>query len=100
MPEVKTIRGVATEIADLVVAKNSAYDNSFSNSGAFIRLLYPNGISPDQVDDLLVLVRIFDKQMRIANRKNAFGESPWIDIAGYALLAATRHENTKKKRKH
>jgi hypothetical protein len=48
--------------------------------------LYPDGVKPEQYIDLLVTVRIVDKLFRIANKKDAFGENPWQDIAGYGLL--------------
>jgi hypothetical protein len=73
-------------VGQLVERKNRAYGDSFRKSGAFLRLLYPNGIQPEQYDDALLLVRIFDKQMRIATAKGAFDESPYEDIAGYGLL--------------
>ena len=55
-----------------------------------LRILYPSGVSPDQYDDLLAVARIVDKLFRIANQKDAFGESPYRDIAGYGLLGAGR----------
>jgi hypothetical protein len=81
---------VATEIADLTADKNAAYGDAFAKSGDFLRLLYPDGIRPEQYGDALALVRIFDKQMRVANRKDAFGENPYRDIAGYGLLGAVK----------
>ena len=87
--EFKTI---AKEIGDLVTVKNEAYGNSFAKCGEFLRLLFPTGIQPEQYDDALAMVRIFDKQMRIATRKDAFGESPYRDIAGYGLLGAAKDE--------
>ncbi len=41
---------------------------------------------------MLALVRIFDKMKRIATQKDAFGESPFKDIAGYGLLGAMAHK--------
>lgn len=84
------IRAAGVELTDLVVAKNEAYGSSFEKSGEFLRLLYPYGVKPEQLGDALLLVRIFDKAMRIATRKDAFGESPWRDIAGYGLLGAAK----------
>jgi len=77
---------VAHDVALLVTEKNAAYGNSFAKCDAFLKLLYPNGVHPSQYQDMLTIVRIFDKLMRIANRKDAFGESPYGDILGYALL--------------
>lgn len=83
---------IAKEIGTLVAEKNIAYGDSFAKCGEFLRLLYPEGIQPTQYDDALALVRIFDKQMRIATRKDAFGESPYRDIAGYGILGAVKDE--------
>lgn len=81
---------IAAEIGSLVAEKNAAYGDSFAKCGEFLRLLYPEGIQPAQYDDALALVRIFDKQMRVATRKDAFGESPYLDIAGYGILGAVK----------
>ena len=76
------------DLGALVDRKNAAYGNSFQESGAVMRILYKKGIAPDQLDDALVVVRILDKLFRISNDPGAFGENPWMDIAGYSLLMA------------
>ncbi len=76
------------KIGQLVDEKQRAYGNSFGNSGKVLRALYPDGISPEQYDDALCVVRIIDKLFRIATKKDALGESPYRDIAGYGLLGA------------
>jgi hypothetical protein len=88
----KNFQQIAAEIGALVTEKNAAYGSAFEKSGAFLRLLYPGGIEPEQFDDALLLVRIFDKQMRIATAKDALGESPFRDIAGYGILGAWKDE--------
>ena len=70
-----------------MVEKNIAYGNSVETSKEILKILYPKGISVEQMDDSLFVVRIIDKLMRIATKKDAFGESPWNDIFGYSLLA-------------
>lgn len=84
------------EIGTLVSEKNKAYGDSFGRGGEFLKILYPNGIAPEQYTDVLCQIRIFDKQMRIANNKNAFGESPYGDIAGYALLGLNNKPRNKR----
>ena len=74
------------EIGQLVEQKNAAYGNAFEVSAAILRQLYPNGVTPDQYVDMLCITRFLDKMKRIATDKDAFGESPYGDIAGYALL--------------
>jgi len=77
---------IAGNIGALVDKKNAAYGNSIHEAGQIIRILYPRGIPPEQYDDFLALIRIVDKLFRIANQKKAFGESPFMDIAGYGIL--------------
>lgn len=81
---------IAMDIARLVATKQIAYGDSFGKSGEILRILYPSGISHDQLDQALTIVRVLDKLFRIANDPGAFGESPWGDIMGYALLAEER----------
>ena len=83
-----TFASLAKEIAEIVAAKNVAYGNSFDVSGDFLRLLWPNGIQPNQYGDMLQLVRMFDKFKRIAS--GAPGEDPHADLVGYALLGLRR----------
>ena len=84
----------AADIGALVDRKNVAYGESFRKSGDIIRILYPRGIAPEQYDDALVMIRLIDKMFRIANHKTAFGEDPWQDIAGYAVLMSQLTETT------
>lgn len=76
------------EIGKLVDEKNAAYGDAFNKSADFLKLLYPIGVQPDEYGDMLALVRVFDKQVRIATANDSMGESPWNDIAGYGLLKA------------
>lgn len=77
---------IGAAIGCLVDKKQKAYGRSFDHSGAILAILYPYGIQLAQYPDLLGMVRIIDKLFRIATDKQALGESPWLDIAGYALL--------------
>lgn len=83
---------LGTEIGNLVAEKNQAYGSSFEKAGTILCLLYPKGINPSQYDDALAIVRIIDKLFRIATRKDAFGESPFRDIAGYGILGVAKDE--------
>lgn len=89
-PVRKDYAAIGAAIGELVQEKQAAYGDSFGNTDRFLEILYPQGIAPAQFGDALTLVRMFDKMMRIANKKDAFGESPYRDIAGYALLAVAR----------
>lgn len=85
---------LANRIGKLLDEKNAAYGDSFFKAGEFLRLLYPDGVKPEQYGDLLAVTRVFDKLMRIATDKDALGENPWQDVAGYAILALERNERT------
>jgi len=87
---------IAEEIGNLVEEKNEAYGNSFADSYKILSVLYPDGIKPDQYTDALAIIRVIDKLFRIATDKDAFGESPWRDIAGYAILGAANAKQTNK----
>ncbi len=83
---------IASEIGRLVEEKNLAYGSSFLKSEKILKILYPDGIKPDQYRDMLAITRIVDKLFRIATRKDAFGESPFKDIAGYGILGVANDE--------
>lgn len=76
------------EIGKLVDLKQAAYGDSFGKAGQVLKLLYPEGVRPDDYTDMLAIVRIIDKLFRIANQKEAFSENPFRDIAGYGILGA------------
>lgn len=77
---------IGQEIGALVDKKNAAYGDSFNKSGEILKLLFPKGIKPEQYEDMLFIVRNVDKLFRLATNKDAFGENPCRDIAGYAIL--------------
>ena len=76
----------AEKIGKLVAEKDAAYGSSFSEAHHILKVLYPKGIHPEQYTDALAIIRVIDKLFRIANKKDAFGESPWQDITGYGIL--------------
>tara|TARA_R100000234_G_scaffold66806_1_gene40815 strand:+ start:79 stop:399 length:321 start_codon:yes stop_codon:yes gene_type:complete len=84
MKEIYT--NIGATIGHLVQEKNEAYGSSFERSQEILKILYPNGVQPSQYKDMLAITRVVDKLFRIANRKDAFGENPWQDIAGYGIL--------------
>lgn len=90
---------LAKRVGQLVDEKNKAYGNSFADVGDFLKILYPNGVSPENYTDMLCVVRVFDKLKRIATKKDAFGESPYKDIVGYALLGLQKDEDLSSKEK-
>jgi len=83
---------IGEEVGQLVAEKQSAYGDSFGRSGECLRQMYPDGIKPEQYDDLLTIARMLDKLFRIASNPDAFEENPYRDLCGYALLGMARHE--------
>ena len=81
-------------VGELVAKKQAAYGNSFGQSGEIMRVLYPNGVPLEKMEDMLTVVRVLDKLFRIATDRDAMGESPWKDICGYALLALSKAEDS------
>ncbi len=88
----KTYEQIGQQVGQLVDEKNAAYGSSFAESHKILSVLYPNGIKPEQYTDALAIIRVIDKLFRIANKKDAFGETPWRDIAGYAILGIANDE--------
>ena len=84
---------VGKSLGLLVNKKQEAYGDSFGKSGEVLRILYPDGVKSDQLDDMLTIVRILDKLFRIATSPDAFSENPWADIGGYSLLGMKRFAN-------
>ena len=89
----KNYKKIASDIGSLVQEKNEAYGDSFGQSCRILEVLYPQGIKPHQYRDALAITRVIDKLFRLANKKDAFGESPWRDICGYALLGIANDES-------
>ena len=83
---------IGTDIGRLVDEKNTAYGSSFEKSEEILKVLYPNGVEPKQYKDMLAVTQIVDKLFRIATQKEAFGESPFKDIAGYGILGVANDQ--------
>lgn len=85
----KSFQELAKGIADLVTEKEKAYGSAFDKAGDFLKLLYPNGIKPEQYKDMLCVVRMFDKLMRISTSYEGTEEKKvdaYSDLTGYGLL--------------
>lgn len=94
----KTLATRSQKLLSLLIQKNRAYGNSFDVAPQQLRILFPNGIKPDQYEAVLYITRVLDKLMRIATDNDAFGEDPSQDIAGYSQLRAAI-QSLKKPRK-
>lgn len=92
----KKYQEIGEDIGKLVQEKNEAYGDSFGQACRILEVLYPTGINPCQYRDALAITRVIDKLFRLANKKDAFGESPWRDICGYSILGVANDESDKK----
>lgn len=97
-PQQHPFEKIAEELGKLVREKNDAYGSAYALCATFLELLFPGGVHVDRYTDMLLLVRMFDKQMRIARRKDAFGESPYKDLAGYSVLGIHKDTPFEKKK--
>lgn len=82
-------------IGKMLNEKQAAYGDSFGKAGGIVKILYPDGIPPSKLDDALTMIRVIDKMFRIATDRDALGEDPWKDIAGYSILSVVRRERAK-----
>lgn len=84
---------IGVQQGQLVTEKQAAYGDMIRGAQATFRILYPEGIKPEQYDDALLVLRVVDKLGRITRgQKKAFGESPWRDIVGYGILGVEQDE--------
>jgi dihydrofolate reductase len=96
--DVPTFEELAGDIGKLVSSKNKAYGSAFDKADQFLRILYPNGVKPEQFGDMLCVVRIFDKLMRISTNDKGTQEGledAYGDITGYGLLGLRRAKMNK-----
>lgn len=77
--------GLGYSIGAMVSRKQEEYGYSFHDSWEVLKILYPNGVEPEDYKHLLAVTRIIDKLFRIANGDMG-EESAYKDIAGYGLL--------------
>jgi hypothetical protein len=91
---IKSYEDLAADVGRLVTEKQKAYGRSFDMSGDFLKLLWPEGVPISSYEDMLCVIRIFDKLKRIATDKGWSGESPYQDIVGYALLGLRKDLKT------
>lgn len=82
------IRLIGESIGKMAAGKNVSYGDSYIRTTEFIRLVFPDGIKPEQYHLLAPIIRWWDKTNRLIAKPNAYGESPRIDMVGYAILDA------------
>lgn len=88
----KRLRQLGLFVTTNTIDKNRKYGDAARRVTDLLYVLYPDGITPDQYPNALLLIRLLDKVVRLASytpeRLDADDESPWIDVAGYGVLGA------------
>ena len=82
-----TFEEIGAAVGRLVAEKHNAYGDSLGQCAEFAKLLYPDGVPVAAYQEFLGIVRIWDKLKRIATNNDPSGESPFVDIIGYAILS-------------
>lgn len=77
---------IGEELGKLVEQKDASYGSAVAKIGDVLRVMCPNGVRVEHLGDLAAVVRVIDKLFRILTAPGAYGEDPWKDIAGYALV--------------
>lgn len=89
----KDFVSIGAAIGAVVAQKQKQYGSAVSSAGPILKELYPDGIKPEQYNDLALIVRILDKISRITKGNGEGGEDSWSDIAGYAILGKANVQN-------
>jgi hypothetical protein len=75
--------------------KHAAYGEGLFKVGEVMKMMWPEGVPEDQLQDAAVTARVLDKLFRIAATRPEKGdpmrEDPWGDIAGYGLIMSERN---------
>ncbi len=88
--DIKWFEAMCSELATQAEVKREAYGENLSMSKRFLEILYPEGIPTEAYQEAMVMLRVFDKFVRRAN-KHRFPEgwkdqeNPWLDVAGYGI---------------
>ena len=84
---------IGAAIGAVVLQKQKQYGSAVSSAGPILKELYPDGIKPEQYNDLALIVRMLDKISRITKGNGEGDEDSWSDIAGYAILGKANVQN-------
>jgi len=86
----RRLRYVGVEATKRTIDKNAKYGDAVRKVAAKMIIDFPDGIRPDQYEDMLLWVRTQDKLSRIASydpvKRQEDPESSWANISGYGQL--------------
>ena len=86
------ILAISAELGPFLVSKNEAYGDATRRIVTVLEAFYPAGIPRDQIENAYYMIQILNKLSRVAQNNDPFGEDPWLDSAGYAVLAHAKRE--------
>ena len=86
---------IATELAILLKSKNEQYGSAYASAPEILKILYPDGVMPEDYSSLLYVTRVLDKLQRIATNNANDLEDPFKDIAGYSILYLEKQDQRK-----
>lgn len=81
-----TLEELGASVGRMVGTKRIAYGNSTGVTAKIMKLLLPNGVKPEQYEDVQFANRIIDKISRRLASGNGDDEDAIKDGAGYFLL--------------
>lgn len=87
------------DLGPFLVQKNEAYGDATRRIVSVLESFYPNGIPHNQIQNCYYMIQILNKLSRIAENNDPFGEDPWLDCAGYSVLAHSKGKLDKDREK-
>jgi len=96
-PDEGKFEQLGREAGLFVEKRHRNHGDTFARAGGAFRLLFPKGITPEQVDDALFLSRIWDQMVKVS--QGASGDSPYKEILVFALEGLRRDEQVREAQK-
>ena len=84
------IKSLTFEYGDFLIGKDKKYGDAYSKMAACMKIMFPEGLPVDRMDDAAYMYQIFQKLGRIATDSKEEDEDPWKDIAGTAFHAQAK----------
>lgn len=75
------------EMGPFLVGKNEKYGDATRRISRMLEIVFPKGIPVHRIEDVYFIIMVFNKICRVAEDHKQEDEDPWLDTAGYAILA-------------
>jgi hypothetical protein len=74
----------ALEVAEMLERKSEEYDAPYDSDNEFLKIMYPDGVPPNQYSNMVLCLRLYDTLKKLTKT----GDTKYIEyIAGYGILA-------------